>query len=129
MPPGTSPGLRLRLIMTILVTMRAHTNLAPAEMKAGEFKARCLELMDAVAQTGATIVITKRGKPVARLVPVVDPSTSIFGFAKGAFEELGDIIAPVASEWRPNEEELALLDRADAAGSRTRAKRTKRSAR
>jgi prevent-host-death family protein len=113
--------------MTILVTMRAQTNLAPAEMKAGEFKAKCLELMDAVAQTGATIVITKRGKPVARLVPVVEPSTSIFGFAKGAFEELGDIIAPVASEWRPNEDELALLDRTDAAGSR--AKRTKRSAR
>jgi prevent-host-death family protein len=115
--------------MTVLVTMRAQTNPAPPEVKAGEFKPKCLELMDAVAQTGATIVITKRGKPVARLVPVVDPSTSIFGFAKGAFEELGDIVAPVASEWRPHEEELTLLDRSDATGSRTRAKRTKRSAR
>jgi prevent-host-death family protein len=113
--------------MTILVTMRARTNPAPAEVRAGEFKAKCLELMDAVAQTGATIVITKRGKPVARLVPVVDPSTSIFGFAQGAFEELGDIVAPVASEWRPNEDDLTLLDRGDAAA--TRAKRTKRSAR
>jgi prevent-host-death family protein len=115
--------------MTILVTMRTQTNLAPAQVKAGEFKAKCLELMDAVAQTGATIVITKRGKPVARLVPVVDPSTSIFGFAKGAFEELGDIVAPAAPGWRPSEQELMLLDRSDATGSGARAKRTKRSAR
>ncbi len=98
-------------------------------MKAGEFKAKCLELMDTVAQTGATIVITKRGRPVARLVPVVDPSTSIFGFAKGSFEEVGDIIAPVAPEWRPNEEELRLLDRGDASGPPARAKRAKRSPR
>jgi prevent-host-death family protein len=98
----------------------------PAEVKAGEFKAKCLELMDAVALTGATVVITKRGQPVARLVPVVDPSTPIFGFAKGAFEELGDILAPVATEWRPNERELALLHPGDAARSRTRAKRSVR---
>jgi prevent-host-death family protein len=119
----------MHAVMTILVTMRTRTNLAPAEVKAGEFKAKCLELMDAVAHTGATIVITKRGKPVARLVPVVDPSVSIFGFAKGAFEELGDIVAPATSEWRPSEEELMLLDQGDGAGSRTRAKRTKRPAR
>jgi prevent-host-death family protein len=121
-------SLRSRAIMT-LVTMRAPTTVAPAEVKAGEFKAKCLELMDSVARTGATIVITKRVKPIARLVPVVDPSVSIFGFAKAAFEELGDIVAPVAPEWRPNESELTLLNRREETESRTRAKRTKRSAR
>ena len=121
--------MRRRVIMTIFVTMSVQKNRVPAEVQAGEFKAKCLELMDAGAQTGATIVITKRGKPVARLVPVVDPSASVFGFAKGAFEELGDIVAPVAAEWRPNEEELALLDQGGATGSRAAEKRTKRAAR
>lgn len=37
---------------------------------AGEFKAKCLALMDEVARTGEEIIITKRGKPIARLEPV-----------------------------------------------------------
>ena len=115
--------------MTILVTMHSRSKLAPAEVKAAEFKAKCLELMDAVAHTGATIVITKRGRAVARLVPVLDPSISIFGFAKGAFEELGDIVAPVASEWRPSAEELTLFDRGAGSRASTPAKRTKGSGR
>jgi prevent-host-death family protein len=36
---------------------------------ASEFKAKCLKLMDQVAATGDTLVITKRGKPVARVLP------------------------------------------------------------
>ncbi|MGO8756626.1 MAG: type II toxin-antitoxin system Phd/YefM family antitoxin [Terracidiphilus sp.] len=43
-------------------------------MTATEFRARCLGLFDWVAKTGETIVITKRGKPVARVVPI--PSNS-----------------------------------------------------
>jgi prevent-host-death family protein len=85
---------------------------APAttsDIKAGEFKAKCLELMDVVAETGATIVITKRGRPVARLVPAVDAPRSVFGFARGAFEEVGDIVGPVAPEWKPDEGEAARL--------------------
>ena len=37
---------------------------------AGEFKARCLQLLDAVAASGEPLTITKRGRPVARLVPL-----------------------------------------------------------
>jgi antitoxin (DNA-binding transcriptional repressor) of toxin-antitoxin stability system len=62
--------------------------------------------MDAVAETGASIVITKRGTPVARLVPAADPPNSVFGFAKGSFEEIGDLISPATSEWRPDDNEL-----------------------
>ena len=40
---------------------------------AGRFKAECLRLLDEVAETGETIVVTKRGKPVAKVEPVADP--------------------------------------------------------
>ena len=40
---------------------------------AAQFKARCLKLLDEVAETGETIVVTKRGKPVAKVEPVEEP--------------------------------------------------------
>lgn len=40
---------------------------------AARFKAQCLRLLDDVAETGETIIVTKRGKPVARLLPVEEP--------------------------------------------------------
>ena len=54
---------------------------------AGEFKAKCLKLMDEVDETGLTIVITKRGRPVSRLVPVEHVGRSISGIllAYGGF--------------------------------------------
>ena len=54
---------------------------------AGEFKATCLRLMDEVDETGVTIVITKRGRPVSRLVPVERVGRSISGLlpAYGGF--------------------------------------------
>ena len=48
-------------------------------MPAGEFKAKCLKLMDEVNETSATIVITKRGRPVSRLVPVEREGRGISG--------------------------------------------------
>lgn len=51
---------------------------------AAEFKARCLELMDRVRETGAEYVITKHGTPVAKLVPVVQrPRQPLFGSMRG----------------------------------------------
>jgi prevent-host-death family protein len=41
----------------------------PRAVPAGEFKARCLALLDEVAATGETLVVTKRGRPVAEVVP------------------------------------------------------------
>jgi prevent-host-death family protein len=71
------------------------------EIPAGEFKARCLKLMDEVQRTRRPVVITKRGKPVARLVPVEkpEPRRSIFGCMKGTVTILGDIISPIEQEW------------------------------
>jgi prevent-host-death family protein len=62
---------------------------------AGEFKARCLSLMDDVQRTRETVVITKRGKPVARLVPVPAGKDDFIGRLKGKFRVVGDIESPV----------------------------------
>src|ERR1700754_2265619 len=43
------------------------------QMAAGEFKAKCLQVMDQVAKDGRPVVLTKRGKPVVRIVPVEEP--------------------------------------------------------
>ena len=50
---------------------------------AGAFKARCLAIMDEVASKRESVIITKRGKPVAKLVPVEKEKDDIFGFFKG----------------------------------------------
>ncbi len=67
-------------------------------MKASEFKARCLALMDEVAESGGEIVITKRGKPVARLAPCERRPTTLFG-AGGEIAIHGDIIEPIDVTW------------------------------
>jgi prevent-host-death family protein len=52
-------------------------------IKAAEFKQTCLALMDDVARMGETIVITKRGKPIAKLVPVDTARPQALGCLKG----------------------------------------------
>jgi len=68
---------------------------------AGTFKAKCLAIMDEVQAKREPVLITKNGKPVARLVPVEEDQDSIFGFMKGKMKIIGDIESPIpASEWR-----------------------------
>jgi prevent-host-death family protein len=70
---------------------------------AGTFKARCLAIMDEVQAKREAVIITKRGKPVAKLVPVDQEKDDIFGFfeGKGTVEIKGDIVAPAFTpeEW------------------------------
>ena len=70
-------------------------------ISAAEFKAKCLSLMDEVQQTGKELIITKRGKPVAKLVAIRVQRPSLIGSMKGTVEILGDIIEPVLTpeEW------------------------------
>lgn len=69
-------------------------------MAAGEFKAKCLKLMDQVNQTHEEILITKHGRPIAKLVSVEEKrSQSPFGYLKGQIEILGDIVAPTGAKW------------------------------
>ena len=73
-------------------------------MGAGEFKARCLKVMDQVRATREPVVITKRGRPVAKLVPADKPRDDIFGCLKGVFKIVGDIESPAVEpeEWEAN---------------------------
>lgn len=68
---------------------------------AGEFKAHCLALMDEVERTREPIVVTKRGKPVAKLVPAEPAGDDLFGSWAGRIQVLGDIVGPAVdeSEW------------------------------
>ena len=63
-------------------------------MPAGQFKARCLKVMDDVQATREPVVITKNGRPVAKLVPSDAPPRDIFGCMKGEVEIVGDIVSP-----------------------------------
>jgi prevent-host-death family protein len=70
---------------------------------AGAFKARCLAIMDEVQAKRQAVIITKRGKPVAKLVPIEKEKDDIFGFmkGKGTIEIKGDIVSPAFApeEW------------------------------
>jgi len=69
-------------------------------MKASDFKAKCLAVMDEVAKTGEAVIVTKNGKPVAELVPHQPKGKrSPFGIWKGQVEIKGDIISPIDVEW------------------------------
>ncbi len=73
---------------------------------AGEFKAKCLKLMDRVNKSHEEIVITKHGKPVARLVPAEPVETKpAFGFLKESITIYEDITEPVDEEWDALKEE------------------------
>ena len=72
------------------------------DLGAAEFKAKCLAILDEVARTGEPVLIRKRGRPVARLVPVTDveqgyPQDSLLGTVR----IMGDVVAPALSsdEW------------------------------
>ena len=74
---------------------------------AAEFKANCLRLMDEVAQQRRPIVITKRGKPVAKLVPVEPEPIDLFGRMAGTIKIVGDIINPIEDAgWTGDEENI-----------------------
>jgi prevent-host-death family protein len=66
---------------------------------AGDFKARCLALMDDVRDRGGEYIITKRGEPVARLVPVRTERRLLRGSLKGTVKVLGDIVSPLGEPW------------------------------
>ena len=74
---------------------------------AADFKANCLRLMDEVAQRRQPITITKRGKPVAKLVPIEAEAIDLFGRMAGSIKICGDIINPIEDAgWTGDEENL-----------------------
>src|SRR5436305_12058234 len=71
------------------------------EIAAGEFKDKCLQRMGQGARSREPIVITKRGKPVAKLVPPdeAEPRAPLFGYMAGTAEIRGDIVNMPHLEW------------------------------
>lgn len=70
------------------------------KIAAAQFKAQCLAVMDQVSQSGRSVVITKHGKPVVKLVPVSEGEDEIFGALAGIARITGDIENTVpASDW------------------------------
>jgi prevent-host-death family protein len=68
---------------------------------AGAFKTNCLAIMDEVKAKRQTVVITKHGQPVAKLVPVNAEKDDFFGFFSGRGSITGDVVSPALSpeEW------------------------------
>lgn len=77
------------------MTMKARTAIIPA----GEFKAKCLSLLDEVELEGRVLTVTKRGRPVARIVPLHGGKGSLVG----SLLQEGDLLAPVDVQWDANE--------------------------
>jgi len=71
------------------------------KMAAGSFKVHCLAVMDEVQAKRETVLITKHGKPVAKLVPASEDTDDIYGFLAGKIAITGDILSPALSpeEW------------------------------
>jgi len=65
---------------------------------AGDFKARCLAVMKKVQATGEPVIVTKRGAPLVKVVPVASEKNDIFGFMMGKVRILGDIESPIPVE-------------------------------
>ena len=71
------------------------------KMAAGSFKTNCLAVMDEVQAKHETVVITKHGKPVAKLVPVSTDTDEIYHFLAGKGTVTGDVVSPAisAEDW------------------------------
>jgi prevent-host-death family protein len=73
------------------------TMVTKRHVPAGQFKAQCLALLDEVAATGRSLVVTKRGRPVAEVVPV-EPPESLAGTVEILVSE-EELIAPIDEGW------------------------------
>ena len=68
-------------------------------IKASDFKAKCLKLMDEVAENGQEIVITKNGKPVGQTGCLPGKAQNALWHRSGKLEILGDVVSPINVEW------------------------------
>ena len=71
----------------------------PEQVPATEFKDSCLRLIDRVQQTREEIVVTKHGRPVAKLVAFDKVKEPIFGYLTGSITVHGNLVDPVGEEW------------------------------
>jgi prevent-host-death family protein len=70
---------------------------------AGVFKAKCLSLLDEVEKRHLQLIITKHGKPMAKLVPIDDKKSSLYGCMKNSVVIKQDIVASMDEKWEAEE--------------------------
>jgi prevent-host-death family protein len=84
-------------------TRRVGTPSSGTRLSAAAFKATCLELMDRVRETGVEYIVTKHGKPVARLVPYDPPDRKpLFGSMRGTVLKYDRPFDPIDGEYDIN---------------------------
>ncbi|MGH8431363.1 MAG: type II toxin-antitoxin system Phd/YefM family antitoxin [Solimonas sp.] len=94
------------------------------KISAAAFKAKCLALIDEVADSGQPITVTKRGKAKVQIVAVREkPSVrekprTLLGATKGTFRILGDIVGPIVDEWDEDREWRNLTGQFDGSPAR-----------
>lgn len=70
------------------------------ELSATEFKATCLKVMEDVRRSRKPVIVSKRGKPIVKIVPVDEQRRSpLFGYMKGTMNIVGDIVSPDPEAW------------------------------
>jgi prevent-host-death family protein len=70
------------------------------ELSATEFKATCLKVMEDVRKSRRPVIVSKRGKPLVKIVPVDGkPRVPLFGYMKGTLQIVGDIVGPDPENW------------------------------
>jgi prevent-host-death family protein len=69
------------------------------EIAAGEFKAKCLKLMDEVQISKTPLVVTKHGKPIVTILPFDEKKPFPFGYMRGQISIKGDIVGPTGEKW------------------------------
>lgn len=84
-----------------MATNQEHT------MAAAQFKSECLREIEHVRQTGEPLVVTKRGKPIVRIMPIIENDQGPhFGCLKDSLSITGDITAPIDEKWNAEEGEI-----------------------
>ena len=78
-----------------------HQEMKMKKMKLTEFRKRCHEVVDIAGKTREPVIITKNGRPIAKLVPTGRPARDSLGCLAGIIEIVGDIESPVqpAEDW------------------------------
>ncbi len=69
------------------------------QFAAGEFKAKCLQIMDEVQNTKIPVVVTKHGKPVVTIVPFEERKVFPYGAMQHQIKINGDIVGPLREPW------------------------------
>ena len=101
--PVTAPRLRSSVARDAAPASKKHPS-TERTLAASTAKTHLLQLLDEVDSRREGVIITKRGRPVARLVPIVhDSPGSIFGCMKGTFKITGDIVGPEPDVWEAME--------------------------